>query len=205
MKYYLSSYKLGNETEKLKQMIPSNKKVAIIANAMDYSKDKEKRARKEQDNVNEMASVGLTPKVVDLRDYFGKEDELRKKLDECGSVYVRGGNCFVLRLAMKLSGFDNIIKEWSTKQDKLYIAYSAGIGILGPSLDGIQLMDDINVNPYNGHDLIWEGLNFIDYLIIPHYKSVHIESEDADKCVEYCKKKNIKYKTLKDGDVIIIE
>ena len=37
MKYYLSSYKIGNEIEKLKDLIPSNKRTAYISNALDFS------------------------------------------------------------------------------------------------------------------------------------------------------------------------
>ena len=37
MKYYLSSYKFGNETEKLKQLIPSNNKIGCINNARDFT------------------------------------------------------------------------------------------------------------------------------------------------------------------------
>ena len=42
-----------------------------------------------------------------------------------------------------------------------------------------------------------------DYIFLPHYKSNHKETELIDGCVEYCDKHNIKYKTLRDGDVII--
>ena len=41
-------------------------------------------------------------------------------------------------------------------------------------------------------------------MILPHYKSDHPESEDIDKEVEYCDKNNIPYKTLRDGEVMIL-
>ncbi len=44
MKFYLSSYKVGNETDKLKALIPAdNKKTAYISNALDFSNDAERR------------------------------------------------------------------------------------------------------------------------------------------------------------------
>lgn len=36
-----------------------------------------------------------------------------------------------------------------------------------------------------------------------HYKSDHKETKLIDDSVEYCNKHNIKYKTLRDGDVIL--
>jgi hypothetical protein len=43
MKLYLSSDHLGNESQKLKEMVGSNKKAAIIPNALDFSQDLERR------------------------------------------------------------------------------------------------------------------------------------------------------------------
>ena len=46
MKFYLSSYKLGNEIAKLKELIPAeNKKVAYISNALDFSDDLARRKK----------------------------------------------------------------------------------------------------------------------------------------------------------------
>ena len=47
------------------------------------------------------------------------------------------------------------------------------------------------------------GINLLDYLPLPHYKSEHPESALIDNVMEYCKENNIKYKPLKDGEVII--
>jgi dipeptidase E len=53
--------------------------------------------------------------------------------------------------------------------------------------------------------VIWEGLGFLDYLILPHYKSDHHESAAIDKEVEYCARHGIPFRTLRDGEVIIID
>ena len=42
-------------------------------------------------------------------------------------------------------------------------------------------------------------------MLLPHYDSDHPESEDIAKEVEYCKNNNVPYKTLRDGEVIILE
>jgi dipeptidase E len=51
----------------------------------------------------------------------------------------------------------------------------------------------------------WQGLNILDYVIAPHYKSDHRESEDMDKAVEYMIDNKILFEALRDGEVIIIE
>jgi dipeptidase E len=51
--------------------------------------------------------------------------------------------------AMKLSGFDEILKERvKSDRDIIYGGYSAGICILGPTLKGIHIADDPEVKPY---------------------------------------------------------
>ena len=37
MKFYLSSYGLGNSVAKLRKMMPKNKKTGFILNALDYT------------------------------------------------------------------------------------------------------------------------------------------------------------------------
>ncbi len=207
MKFYLSSYKLGDKVSKLKELIKlTNKKTAYIANALDFSDDIERRKVSEKADMEELKGLGLSPEVLDLRDYFNKKEELDKKLSEFGVIWVRGGNAFVLRQAMKMSGFDEVIKKIAKKDNVLYGGYSAGVCVLGSTLRGIDIIDDASVMPYkNITDVVYDGLNIIDYSIIPHYKSDHPETEMSEKAVEYMKKNNIPFKALKDGEVIVIE
>ncbi len=205
MKFYLSSYKLGNEIDTLKTLILNNKKTAFISNALDFSSDLERRKKSEQSDIDDLIGVGLDVELVDLRDYFDHQDDLEKKLSEFGVIWVRGGNVFVLREAMKRSGFDVILKRLAQKEGVLYGGYSAGVCVLAPTLRGIELVDDPNVKPYGDNtETIFEGLNIIDYSVVPHYQSNHPESEKMETVVEYMKKNEIPFKTLKDGEVIVI-
>lgn len=207
MKFYLSSYKVGNETDKLKTLIPANnKKTAYISNALDFSNDAERRKQSEQSDIEQLKPFGLDVELFDLRDYFGKKTELEKKIAEFGVIWVRGGNCFVLRQAMKLSRLDDILKDLLKKEDILYGGYSAGVCVLAPTLKGMELVDDPNVKPYDSQkETIWDGIGILDYTIVPHYKSDHPESRKVDETVEYMEKNKIPFKPLKDGEVIIIE
>lgn len=205
MKFYLSSYKIGNDVDKLKNLIPENKKTAYIPNALDFSSDIERRKQSEITDIDQLKSLGLDVEILDLREYFDKQIELEKKILEFGVIWVRGGNLFVLRQAMKISGFDNVLKN-ILKNNILYGGFSAGICILAPTLRGMDLIDDSNVKPYkNQQEIIWDGLDILDYSIIPHYHSDHPESESANKAVEYMIENKLLFKALKDGEVIIIE
>ena len=207
MKFYLSSYKLGNKIAKLKELIPAeNKKTAYISNALDFSDDLERRKKSEQSDIEELKGLNLETEMVDLRNYFDKQEELEKKLAEFGVIWVRGGNLFVLRQAMKLSGFDNVLKNLVKENNILYGGYSAGVCVLAPTLKGMDIIDDLNVKPYGDQlEVVWDGLGILNYSVVPHYKSDHPESENAGKVIEYMIENKILFKVLKDGEVIIIE
>lgn len=83
-----------------------------------------------------------TDKYLDLKNYFGKKAELRLKLENLDGIWVCGGNTFILRLAMKISGFDEIFKELLERKHFFYGGYSAGICILCDSLKYIEQVDD---------------------------------------------------------------
>ena len=52
MKLYLSSYKFGDDPNKLAQLASSNKRIALIANALDFSNDTERRLASEQKQID---------------------------------------------------------------------------------------------------------------------------------------------------------
>jgi dipeptidase E len=204
MKLYLSSYQLGNEPEKLVALIGENKRVAVICNAIDSLDGTEREVRVERE-LSALKSLGLQPEELDLRHYFGKLEAIEKKLSEFGTLWIRGGNVFILRKAMALSGFDGVIRRLLDK-GIVYAGYSAASCVAGPTLHGIELCDDINLVPEKyPQETIWEGLHLIDFTVAPHYKSNHPESPLIDKVVDYFEQNRIPYKTLRDGEAIIID
>lgn len=208
MKFYLSSFKMGNEECKLKELTKNgNKKVAYIHNALDFTTDLERRKRSDDMDISDLERLGFTVDILDLKKYFHNSEELEDKLENYDVLWVRGGNTFVLAQAMRLSGFEEIItRYYRTNKDIVYGGYSAGVCILGPTLKGIHLVDDPSQKPYGEeYPTIWDGLNILDYAIAPHYKSDHSESADIDKTVEYMIDHKILFKALRDGEVIIID
>lgn len=207
MKLYLSSYQLGNETDKLKKMMPS-KKIGYIPNARDFTTaDPERKKQRTQRNINSLRELELEPELLDLQDYFGKKEEMEKKLHELKAIFVSGGNTFVLRQAMKLSGLDELLKQIRHHGTNfLYAGYSAAGCVLSPSLKTYAIVDDPHNFPYPEiKETIWDGLGFIDFAFMPHWNSDHPESADVDKEIAECKKNNIPYRAIRDGEVIIVE
>lgn len=207
MNFYLSSYRLGDKKDQLRVLAPSDR-IGYIPNALDFTSRNAERAAlhivKDRDMID---ACGFQSELLDLKDYFGKQDALRKKLDKLQAVFVSGGNTFVLRQAMKLSGFDDMLIEKATRGDNfLYAGYSAGVCVLAPRMEALQIVDDPNDFPYEGiTETIWEGLGVVPYMVLPHYDSDHPESADIDKEVAYCLDKGIVFRTLRDGEVIVIE
>lgn len=206
MKLYLSSYHVGADPQVLVNLVGKNKRAAVIPNAMDFSDDKKLVDEKIQDNVVELSDLGFDPVVVDLKRYFGKPEELAEKMREFGLIWVRGGNTFVLRRAFKQSGFDKWLLSQKDNKALVYGGYSAGCCILSPTLKGLDIVDDPGQVPA-GYDpeIIWDGLGLIDFIFVPHYKSDHPESAKVDETVEYYKSKNMDYKTVRDGEVVVVK
>jgi len=207
MKYYLSSYQFGDHIEDLKRMQGLNKKLGHINNARDWTGADVRRALNTQnDEIGFLNSVGFIPEALNLQDYFYKQAALKEKLNSLGAIWVSGGNTFVLRQAMELSGFDNIFPELQARKDFLYGGYSAGICILSESLQPIDQVDDPNNFPYEDiSQAIYTGLGIFNYSFMPHYNSIHPESEAIDLEIKRCIENKWLFKALKDGEVIIIE
>lgn len=54
------------------------------------------------------------------------------------------------------------------------------------------------INPYNSDGVNTTGIGLLDYMVCPHYKSDHKECDLVDNMVDYFRKNNIKYITLRD-------
>lgn len=199
---YLSSQKFGDNYSFLKEWISKNNyKVLLIANALDY-KDTSTVSNIIYEDKQLLSHIGFDVSTVDLKDYFENHEELEKVCKEFNAICVIGGNVFILREAMKHSVFDNYLKEISKKDNYLYIGYSAGSCVLSQNLEIYKNVDD-PVDFYNKCKIIYDGIGLIDYQFIPHYKSNYHKAYLIDEIVDICKKENIKYKALKDGEVVI--
>lgn len=206
MKMYLSSYRIGDHPDRLVSLVGDNKKVAVIANSIDFGNDTKRREVGVQQEIDDLTNLGFQPEELDLRKYFGKSQELPAKLSQYGMLWVRGGNTFILRRAFKESGMDQWLVEQKDNKELVYAGYSAGVCVLSPTLKGLELVDDPNIIPEGySKDTIWEGLGLINFAFAPHFESPgHPETEAVSKEVEYYKKAGVAYKALHDGESIVI-
>lgn len=206
MKMYLSSFRLGDHPEQLVSLVGNNKRAAVIANSIDFGNDPERRKAGVQREIEDLSKLGFTPEELDLRNYFGKPEELEKKLSEYGMLWIRGGNTFILRRAFKESGMDHWLINQRDNKELVYAGYSAGVCVLSPTLKGLEFVDDPNIVPESyPKETVWEGLGLINFAFAPHFESPgHPETEAVGREVEHYKKAGIDYKALHDGEVIII-
>lgn len=199
---YISSKQFGNQIDFLKNWImKNNNRILLIANALD-AKDEIKITNNIENDKKILKEIGFEVTVVDLKDYFNNQERLLKDFALYNAFCVIGGNVFILRQAMKLSGFDNYLKKISKKDNYLYIGYSAGSCVLGSELRIFNKVDD-PISFYLKDNVIYEGLGLINYTVIPHYKSDYHKVHLIDDLVKRCINEEIKFKTLKDGEVII--
>lgn len=203
MKLYLSSMVLGNHPDRFISLVGSGKKGLVILNALDNRP--EAREKFGQSQFDDLQALGLEVQELDLRNYFGKKEELSELLANQDFVWVNGGNTFVLRRAMQYSGFDSIITELVKNDQIVYGGFSAGVVVLHKDLHGLDITDDPNeISEGYNPEIVWDGLNLIDFAVAVHYDSDHSESHLTDKEIEYYETNNIPYKKLRDGEVIII-
>ena len=205
MRLYLSSERLGERAGALLAMV-NGPRVAVIANGYDGASAMAREIYRAEvyDPIGEFKSLGLEPSEVDLRAHFGDAASLRQRLASYDLVWVMGGNSFVLRRAMKQSGFDTVIRDMLDRDAIAYGGYAAGAVVAGPSLRGHELMDDPFELP-EGYDepLIWSGLGLTPFAIVPHYQSRHPEAAAAEKVVSYMRARRTRFRAIADGEVIV--
>lgn len=70
MRFYLSSYKLGEKANELKRL--SAGKIGLITNALDFVEEPARTESNERD-LALLKGNGMAPEFLDLKDYFGNK------------------------------------------------------------------------------------------------------------------------------------
>jgi dipeptidase E len=206
MRLYLSSYRIGERAGSLLALLGSGKRAAIVGNALDNISPTARAIFRDEvyDPHAELRALGLETEELDLRRYFGNPRALETALAGFDLVWVMGGNAFILRRAMKQSGFDDVIVDMLDRDEIVYGGFSAGAVMAAPTLRGIELMDDpTEVPPGYDPEVVWDGLGLIDYSIVPHFRSPHPESAAAERAVRHMMSRGMRYRALRDGEVIV--
>lgn len=202
MRMYLSSFDLGNASSELAGLAPTGR-VALIMNALDNRPEARERWRVGQ--TRKLEVLGLTVRDLDLRNFFGAPDHLRERLREHDMVWINGGNAFILRRAMKLSGMDAAIVDLLSRDEIVYAGFSAAAVIISKSLRGLEAVDDPDDVPAGyPAEIEWSGLGILPFAIVVHYQSNHSESDAVEKEIEHYERSNIPYRALRDGEAFIV-
>jgi dipeptidase E len=143
MRLYLSSFRMGNCPERLLELTRGGRRAALIANATD---DYPPELRREGvlRELDELRVAGMEPEELDLRDHFDRQ-LTDADFDGIDLLWVRGGEVFLLRYLMRRSGLDRAVRFLLARDALVYGGYSAGPCVLAPNLDGLEIVDDVDV------------------------------------------------------------
>lgn len=140
------------------------------------------------------ADLGMELEDFDIK---GKDqDEIRQALKDKDVVFVTGGNGFQLLLAIRESGFEQVVREFLS-QGGVYAGASSGAYVAGPSIDQ--------------HALIkadWNTVGLTDFTamnLVPFLVKCHLTKE---RLKIYRKKfQNLKHpiRLLTDGQFLVVE
>jgi dipeptidase E len=207
VRLYLSSFRTGDHPEHLAALVgDSGRRAVVIANAMDDAPADIRQAGVERE-LDALGALGFDAAELDLRDYFDAEERLRGELAGVALAWLRGGNVFMLRYALRRSGGDTVFCSLLADDALVYAGYSAGPCVLSPSLRGLETVDDADaVLRIYGSEPVWEGLAVLDKAFVPHFKSPgHPESSALDLVAEHCRSEGVPHITLQDGQALLID
>lgn len=172
-------------------------KLGLILNAKDY-KTAEEREVKRVDINGYFSSLGIQVTDIDLRTYYENDGAL-EALSGFDVLWFNGGNTYTLRQAVENSKCENIVKELLTS-NVVYGGDSAGAILAGPTLKYFDKADDPGVT----EEPIYDGLNLVNFVVLPHWGS-----EKYDSSLKYAKTSLEKdgYKTVEitDEEYLLID
>lgn len=99
------------------------------------------------------------------------QDEIKKKLDGAGSIFVSGGNTYYLLYQAQKSGFIHIAKKL-VASGLIYMGSSAGSLLAGPNI--LTSLDDPKAAPEMAE---CSGLNLTDVSVRPHWGSEYFSKQ----------------------------
>ncbi|MDD2657601.1 MAG: Type 1 glutamine amidotransferase-like domain-containing protein [Candidatus Pacebacteria bacterium] len=107
------------------------------------------------------------------------EDIWRPQIEEADVLLFEGGNTYHLMRWINKSGFANILPE--LLKTKVYVGISAGSMVTGPDL-ALRLSQIIYGDDVEEENM--DGLNLVDFYILPHLNSPYFPERMAEKAKE---------------------
>ncbi|UPW04058.1 peptidase E [Rhodococcus pyridinivorans] len=204
MRLFLSSYRFGADPDTFVRLVAPGR-IAVIANAAD-AWPASARAAAVTSEMGPLRSLGFAPEEVDLRDHLDDPDSLRQRLSGFTSVWVRGGNTFVLRAQLARSGGDAVLTDLVRSNRLVYGGYSAGACVATPSLRGIEFSDDPDeVAATCGIPVVWDGLGWVENAIVPHAGDSLLADDGIQRTLLYLREHGVEHVALTDDDAIVVD
>ena len=205
MRLFLSSYRFGSDPARLLEVTRGPGPIAVIANAGDAWHARARGASVTSE-FGPLRGLGYEPEEVDLRDHLADPGGLRARLAAFSSVWVRGGNTFVLRAQLARSGGDAVLTDLVGSGALAYAGYSAGACIATPTLRGLEFSDDpAEVIEIGAGPVLWDGLGWIDHSIVPHAGDSVLGDDGVGRTLEYLRRESIPFVALRDDDALVFE
>lgn len=196
---YLSSYQLGDDPGVFASMVTGERRGWLIMNALDGASDQQRRVADTARQIAQLADIGLTAREVDLRSGF----EVDGRPD---FVWVRGGNVFVLRMAMAHTGFDQWVTDHIMRDDLVYAGFSAGACVLAPSLAGLEHCDPVHDAARLFGVVRYDGLGVLDRPVVPHLESPdHPETRLLGEVAAAYQSAGQTFWALRDGQALVVD
>ncbi|CAM3974555.1 Type 1 glutamine amidotransferase-like domain-containing protein [Smaragdicoccus niigatensis] len=204
MRLFLSSYRFGAHQDRFLELVGGGRRALVVANACD-SWPASARASAVTSDVVPLQKLGFQVEELDLRQFVGATNALRKRLETTDVLWVRGGNTFVLRAQFGRCGADVVVPELLRTDSFVYAGYSAGACLMTPTLHGLEIEDPVDeVLPTCGIDPIWTGLGLVDHAIVPHWDSPEL-GQTGSKVVSELQRLGVPHQTLRDDQAIIVD
>ncbi|MEM5314253.1 Type 1 glutamine amidotransferase-like domain-containing protein [Paraburkholderia sp. JHI869] len=204
MRVYLSSFDVGAMPEQLVHLVGGQMRAAIIVNALDH-RDAARTLWLES-QATKLRALGFPVQELDLRQFFGERDRMAKALQQFDLVWVNGGNAFILRRAMKQSGFDVVIADLLECDRIVYSGFSAAAVIASSTLRALDCVSDpAEVPPAYDPAVVREGLGLLPFSLVVHFDSDHPESAAVGGEVDFYERHQMPYLTLSDSEAFVMD
>lgn len=106
---------------------------------------------------------------------------------------------------------DALLVERLAHGSLAYGGYSAGACVCGPTLRGIELVDDAAAVPqpvWDGlrarREIIYGPLGLVDFSVAPHYRAEDEAGEAVERVMDYFRVNQMPYRALRDGQALVI-
>ncbi len=144
--------------------------------------------------MKDWTDLGMELEDFDIK---GKDqDEIRRKLKDKDVVFVAGGNGFHLLLAIRESGFEQVVREFLSRGG-VYVGASSGAYVAGPTIDQHAI-----IKPD------WNTVGLTDFTamnLVPFLIKCHMTEERLNAHRDKFKKLKYPIRLLADGQFLIVE